>query len=260
MSEPSHNVGSTAAAAVDTAEPTQFSVTFSSTADGFGRVVGSPVKMYFKPRDEYIWRESPVIAEDMSKGIEELVSQWKSLLAETELKSHTSRRDGGSDTGVTLSEADWSNAIHRAIKMGERQVTKTLKEKVPGCIGRTRDEDNRFMGYSSTELGSMADQESWTLAPCAEITRSNPDGGGEVTSIIVGTVSTSNLGAVASGAEQPSWYPSDDRLTELGQAKLHRSLAGKAKDKLVGFATTLRSSGGGSSSRGYAPLEDEDEW
>lgn len=254
MSELSNNLGSNNAAAGDTAEATQFCVTFSSTADGFARVVGQPVKMYFKPRGDYIWRKSPVIASDLSRGVGELASQWKSLLSETELKFHTS--NGGSDTGTGLvfSETDWSNAINAAIKTAERRMTKTLKEKVPGCIGRTRNDDNRFMGYTSTELGSMADRESWALAPYAEVKRSKSDKDQEVTSIIVGTVAVAN--SEASGAEQASWYQSDDRATELGRSTLHRSLAGKAKDKLLSLTQSLRSSEGNASSD-YERLGDD---
>ncbi|GFZ44670.1 hypothetical protein JCM24511_02394 [Saitozyma sp. JCM 24511] len=246
MSELSNKLGSNNAAAGDTAEATQFCVTFSSTADGFARVVGQPVKMYLKPRDDYIC--------ESLRGLGELASQWKSLLSETELKSHTSNGGSVTGTGLVFSETDWSNAINAAIKTAERRVTKTLKEQVPGCIGRTRNDDNRFMGYTSTELESMADRESWALAPYAEVKRSKSDKDQEVTSIIVGTVAVAN--SEASGAEQASWYQSDDRATELGRSTLHRSLAGKAKDKLLSLTQSLRSSEGNASSD-YERLGDD---
>jgi hypothetical protein len=148
----------------------QFSWTFSDTQDGLGRVVGTPVKMHFLPNNEYVWKNSPVIANDLSEGIESLAWQWENLLMRTELNIY-----GGTGEGAGGTQTDWSEAVGHAIKFGKLKVTRELEDKVVGCCPRsalTREENEahllsesessrnvmKFMGYTETELQAWPKQ------------------------------------------------------------------------------------------------------
>lgn len=148
----------------------QFSWTFSDTQDGLGRVVGTPVKMHFLPNNEYVWKNSPVIANDLSEGIESLAWQWENLIMRTELNIY-----GGTGEGAGGTQTDWSEAVGHAIKFGKLKVTRELEDKVVGCCPRsalTREENEahllsesessrnvmKFMGYTETELQAWPKQ------------------------------------------------------------------------------------------------------
>ncbi|GFZ44672.1 hypothetical protein JCM24511_02396 [Saitozyma sp. JCM 24511] len=245
-SDLSSNVGRSA----DDTRLTQFSWTFSDTQNGLGRVVGTPVKMDFLPHDEFVWKNSPVIADDLRKGIESLAWQWENLLIRTELNIY-----GGTDEGAGETKIHWSEAVGHAIKLGKHKVTRELEDKVAGCCPRsaltTEENENQahlpsesessessqkvitFMGYTETELQALAKGKSLSLAPYAEVTMTTSQAGGDrsdanVKSIVVGTV------AVAStDAHQAIWNASADRVTKMGDCILGRSSAGMIKDTVL---------------------------